>query len=1123
MSSVVQFTDILKGNYQTSLKVPAMPDKDGAAQPDIIIPLQIGESVAREEVDGSAPVTLQYAQVALQMSGEQGVTESTQQLRPGWLYIFVDGYLWHEYQITDSGRFKDVDLHTWQTVDERPAQGVSQKGIVLPTRWSNTETEVQIAISEIQWSWARICSLGGMNPEDPRLVHKVRSGETLTKIAQRYKFITSYQALADFNGLSNAGDIQIGQKIKLRDADKPIGDTEANRSARMGKPLSQQNALGGDYSTIYVQNPLGMVENFNTGLSMLLLNQQQMLAEMKGAFIPEGQSTTSISRMPYPYLLSKEDLYTPPPMPVDMPQGGWQRKDIANLTLIAQLSYATYLDTDAIEALKGKDDDTTEEIQDSLKDTGDRLSKTAVENWLRVPQRKEIRREYREIQKAYIAYCSGEVDAYEEFDHSITLESVLEDFAWIPGDNYYKLWAKVADMLNHIVIDPSNFDHQYDFKKVHEEERAAHKSVLAKGYDLVEKIYSGQHTISAWLFPNEADIDIRDDKTPEVTPNNAVTSPLFRLDDFQKTVAAKKEETESIDGVKNSFDWISRFGKVVSALAGEYKERPATKECITVLFRLMKGAGIPNLAGLHLIKRGESLNGKVPLGQYRIDRMEKVRTQNMRRHDRRRLANESAQIQKNPGCYNRITEVLDVDGSTIAAADIALLRPMHGIDPQDFTSADASSIFAQYGKTGNSESIVKASMDLWVIPEGTKWDAVYKRASQIQGTQLHSHAMTHLPKIMLLMEGIALKESVENLKNATGLDLFVGASQSFTQIINVTGAIVDVMDAWHGEDNLIKWLGEKGKTNKALKFASKTKTLSIWKVGTIKVPFVRWLGPIGNVIGAGFTAYDSYKLFRDHDYDAAMLTGVAAVLGLAGAAVGLIGGAMAGTLAASVSLMVPIIGWAIFAVSLIIMYVVNKWFKDTPSERWAEHSPFSDSHGNRLDIDDYSTIDKSLVGLQNLLMHPTAEVRKEKYNGAHRITVTVNHPGFELHQSTLDWEATIQQMTYTYSPRSSLSGAMSTTIPLKGSEKKVSPASLQNKLMNTQVTSTTFLFIFPEIPDETIKAPFVGEGHISRENKWKFKFRHILSTGISLPLDNSDFDQDSDSDKGWAQVEWITS
>ncbi|MBU2862294.1 LysM peptidoglycan-binding domain-containing protein, partial [Reinekea forsetii] len=1092
MSSNISLKNLQSGDYLLDLVLPAVADGNGSGLPSICIPLIKCESIAHAELEGSSKTSLQYADVALQMEGLSGKNEVTQRIRDGWIYIFVNGYLWHEYQVVEGKGFKDVDLRYWQTKDNRKANGIFNSKVVFPTNLNGETPKVQIAYSEVQWSWPRICSMGGMNPEDSRFQHVVKNGEVLSQIATQYSFLESTQALADANGINNTDDIQAGQVLTLRDADSPIGDADLVRESRMGPALIDQPLLGGDYSLVFVQDTLGNLDNFNTALTILLMNQQTMLAEMQGSFIPENSCTSKVLLpTPYPYLISKDIEYTHPKLPVKSPM--WERKDICDLTNIAKLSYSTYLNEDARNAMVIKDiqkpgesdsdaQDRLDDIKESLEDTAKRLNKEDIENWLRVPQRTEIRKEYRDIQTELIKIVSEELDPFESFDFSIKLFTTLEDFAWLPSTQYHLLWSRLADIVNHLVIDPSTFDHQYDFKSIADDERKKHSVWLNKGLDIVEAIYSGAHPSSAWLFPSEDEVDIYSDQPLKVATIKEITDPVFRLADFQKAVANKPDEVETIDGEKNFFNFLNRFAKTVSALAENFETRPSEpiKKSISLLFRLIKGSGMPDIEGLHLITKGSNLEGKSALGKPRIERFTNTYIEKKVRSQRRELAAESASNQKQGGWNNQVTKLIDAKGKVVAASDISFLKPWKGFDPSREV-ADKRLIFEQHGKTGNGEVIIKAAFDVWVLPERSRLNGLYKSASQMSTNQLYSGATTQLPRIMLLMEAIALKEVVDTANNSHGKSSKELIGNIVNQTVNTLAAIVDVVDAWYDSraKNQLIYKLETSKF-KSVRFAAKKVPITIRGTSYI-IPIIRWLGPIGALIGAGFTAWDSYKLFTRNDYDAAIITGVVTLIGVAGAAVGVIGGAMAG-----VSLMVPIIGWAIFAISLAILWAVNKWLRDTPTEYWAEHSPFSNSNGNRLDTEEFDSIAKSKAGLQNIIMQPSANVKKEKIelNGRsmHRVTVSIDHPGFILDESSLEWECTAKLTENMPSEKTGMLIQVSRNAP-----KLMKPTSISNNLNSSIVKNTILVFVIPEAVEEKIEGWYSMGKMIFKENEWSLK------------------------------------
>ena len=83
-------------------------------------------------------------------------------------------------------------------------------------------------------------------PATGEVIHTVKVGETLSKIAQKYG--TTYQKIAAYNGIANANLIHVGQKIKIP------ADTQAAQSFKKGdkvKVLKAVTYTGKAFKTYY--------------------------------------------------------------------------------------------------------------------------------------------------------------------------------------------------------------------------------------------------------------------------------------------------------------------------------------------------------------------------------------------------------------------------------------------------------------------------------------------------------------------------------------------------------------------------------------------------------------------------------------------------------------------------------------------------------------------------------------------------------------------------------------------------------------------------------------------------------------------------------------------------------
>ncbi|MDN3380897.1 MULTISPECIES: hypothetical protein [unclassified Pseudoalteromonas] len=94
----------------------------------------------------------------------------------GYLYLFVDGFLWREYAALGFNGYSEIDLTKEHSLDVRNYSGAHVKNIIIPTAAKNlyngsslNKTKVEVAFSRVQWSWDYICTLGGMFESDKRL------------------------------------------------------------------------------------------------------------------------------------------------------------------------------------------------------------------------------------------------------------------------------------------------------------------------------------------------------------------------------------------------------------------------------------------------------------------------------------------------------------------------------------------------------------------------------------------------------------------------------------------------------------------------------------------------------------------------------------------------------------------------------------------------------------------------------------------------------------------------------------------------------------------------------------------------------------------------------------------
>jgi len=103
-------------------------------------------------------------------------------LPTGWLYVFVNGYLWRELEVhNDLGEFSDVEFGYEAGKDKRNSTGRVSQLLLLPYKINGQLQTLQIAHSITQWRWEEIGKAGGIDPDDNRFLPRIK--QKLAKIA----------------------------------------------------------------------------------------------------------------------------------------------------------------------------------------------------------------------------------------------------------------------------------------------------------------------------------------------------------------------------------------------------------------------------------------------------------------------------------------------------------------------------------------------------------------------------------------------------------------------------------------------------------------------------------------------------------------------------------------------------------------------------------------------------------------------------------------------------------------------------------------------------------------------------------------------------------------------------
>lgn len=231
-----------------------------------LIPLGESETASRD-CDKEADVGLMPVRL-VRLLEEEFV--QLQDVREGWLYVFVDGCLWREIRINKDSVFQDINLAKHQGKDSRPCGGMAfEYGMVsLPYRMEGKSPELQVAFSEVQWTWSYICKMGGMAQDDLRYLPELEIHNAYRDIQPDEAFRNSRFQTLDLAAYSGGWNIQ---KMKTHFL-CPANAVEEHRESEEGKelsPLSPED-ISGRVAYLAVKDPLASAREMADEYSSLL-------------------------------------------------------------------------------------------------------------------------------------------------------------------------------------------------------------------------------------------------------------------------------------------------------------------------------------------------------------------------------------------------------------------------------------------------------------------------------------------------------------------------------------------------------------------------------------------------------------------------------------------------------------------------------------------------------------------------------------------------------------------------------------------------------------------------------------------------------------------------------------
>ncbi|ALC17966.1 hypothetical protein DSOUD_3246 [Desulfuromonas soudanensis] len=956
--------------------------------------------------------------------------EEADKLRPGWVYVFrrevgEEGpmQLWRELAVDDAGYFSDVHLGKMDGKDLRRATGSPDSRILLPYKVFNVEQEILMAYSEVQWSWVRVQKVA----EDAEL-----QGERLQRIP-----LAGYE-----NNFAR---------------NTPAGNDAVVKNVEEAPQLYHLSLLRREkVPVVYLHDPLGVAERY-----------------IDAFFTVEGDLAGIIKGLPeLKPIEGREEIK------------GFSLADKQAYYRSAVMTYRTFFDPQLSKRSRKflvKGVVTTKEFDTPIGQAANEIDRIYLEEILAVQKRKELRAQIREIKRIYVEFLEGKFngrDLKTEYPDFVDINAALRDFSSQEGAAFILFWDKVKELICFLNHDPSVLDSSHDIASLVAAERP--KLEDDPGHRFLDSLLEPAHPLHSILFPSaeqvdiytaEMDLDLNHDQQSESARN----SENFRPACFATAIAASRRPPRgAASNLKNT---LAQSEKIVADILSSFQKQwqLALKNSSTVkiepLLRLVKGAKIPELAGMHIAKAGSDLGGQVVIdGKLRIMKV-------LNRHQRRAATSVAEKL--------AVDSINIVDSRTrkvIGSQRITDLGNFKGASPK-VSNQDWTDLWGQSCKTGNRVNIVRTHADLVVVPETSPYVVKYHNpdavSSSAVGTQIKAlrGLSRTLPPLVAVLEGWNLI-STTNAAIASKESVARKSSRILTGFFSLAYASTDAAIKIGGEEAVANKLANYGKTGR---MGSRIVKGSI-KIFSKEIKIFGAAGAGVAGLGAVMSAWEMIDSIQHDDDDAALGHGIAMA--------GTLGLALAGLGSSGVTMLAFLgpYGWAFMGVA-ILGSVLAYAFTDTDMEKWAKHGLFSVDQETRMTHEfSQKTPQEMLEHFMGMFMRPSMTMEKDTSTGSRNeqgnlipdIVVEVIAPGFEPDLSNLDVRATFEEGEV------DIRGHQPTLARLSGEQKSQTPYLIEQLYADEQ-------------SQQIIGVRYRYRAPSSHPLRWRSCARHITKDRIVLP------------------------
>ncbi|MFV1984105.1 MAG: hypothetical protein ACC657_11245 [Thiohalomonadales bacterium] len=914
----------------------------------------------------------------------------------GYIYIYIGDYLWRELEVLKNGYYRDINLHKYHGKDIRPSKVERDNRILLPFKVKNTENTISMCYSEIQWSWVRINSMGGMDKKDFRINDKYPP-----KFANDVG-ISKKQAAK--NRRLRMQEIDVSQFKK--GFPPTIANGKKARIESIGNVSSKLYFLKlhrkSDIPAIYLHDSLGIANNINNDLDIVISFLENIVKNISA----EKYFKSAI--LAY-HTFFNDDL--------------WEKIE-DNSSPIAQ-NEITDADDNSTDIFATRNSNAR-----NLRKSSKSIDKIHLEKLLKVDLRKKIRKEIRKLKNRYVEFVNGKFNGKEitiKNNDFISINEVLKDYAELEAPSYGLLWQTFLALIHIMPYDPNVLDRTLDVAINHD--KVNHDNDL--GHIYLKSILTPEHPLHTILFPTKIQVNeylnsyILDRSKIEIVDGSGKFRPVAYAKIFELTQTSVSNSLMIDDSLKKFQNTIANFSMIMATQVYDVSSKQTKKLTINPVTRLTIALNDPNLKSLHLINKGADISTKLVLNG-RLSIFEKLNQS----HKSIKLSKATS----NPGIKSDKVNVLSpLTQKPIGSMPLEQIAGNKGI-PEGYDLQVWNSIFVKTDQSGTTpdENLINGTSklpSLSVLEKSSKAaDKILKDISKFTSKatagkipfSVKAYNSKTVPVMISVAIGINILSAYHSLWNAKTVNKKV--KHSVKTILAATAlpfSIMEVTKHMSGTDKAIQIWGkrfEKGFALKKLK-AKKLATKLFRGYGPVKIAgfntfksssFTTMQAAEGlkiasttfAITGTLMSLYEMIDAFMNDDDDAAIAYGVQM---LAGIVYALNAAAGAGSSALIVSLFAATPwGWAALIV-IIISGITASMLSHTKLEKWAKHGPFAKIIKDRMTGEYSVPPDKfarhAYETLLALLMEPKIRIKDDENRNS--VYVDVIAPGFEVGKNVL--------------------------------------------------------------------------------------------------------------------------